>query len=282
MVSPTLRNRRQRRNRVDRQTRFMAIRRSSKNHPPDDVADDPGSVVRVKRGVMSTAFDASTGHNTVLVAGSLFPSTHALVKSHAWAFEPADDSPVSAATVAASRNGVVSFAATPPNGGTVDAIRRLEEVQAEIAALSKPLPTPRAAVDVSRLADELGHRDHRRRALEMTLPVLQREVLIGQIASAEAVAEVEQDALQDTAALFAETEGKFLMIRGEFEQVQHAHIAAQQRATSTAVRVQDSIRALEEHDQRHGFVDADMSGGDEVPAGSWSADGIASPGNRLT
>jgi hypothetical protein len=266
-ASSTFVNRRQPGSSTGRHDRRMVLRRKPK--PIDN-----SSAVRVRPGVESVVYDAHTASFTVLVPGSVFASDNPVVSAHSWAFEPTDD-PLADELAGAD---VTSVSLAPPR---VDyaAQERLNGVMAEIASLSERIAPPKTGVDVDALAGKLLERNARREALELTVPALEREVLVSKYKAAERRAELDGEAYERAALKSNEAKETFLRANPDMQRAVQLVANASRTMDRSQAALADAEAALARHDNRHNF-DVDID--DAEVSGSEAAVGPLEPATSPT
>jgi hypothetical protein len=245
----------------------MVLRRK---HKP---TDSP-SPVRVRPGIESVVYDADTATFTVLVPGMVFTSDNPVVSEHAWAFEPTDD-PLADDLADAD---VRSVSLAPPR---VDyaAQERLNGVLAEIASLSERIAPPRTGADVDALAGKLLERNARRAALELTVPALEREVLVSKYRAAERRARLDGEAHERAALKSNEIKEAFLKANADMQRAVQIVANASRTMDRSQAALADAEAALARHDNRHNF-DVDID--DAEVSGSEAAVGPLEPATSPT
>lgn len=216
---------------------------------------DETAAMRVKIGVMSSVHDPATGGRVTLLEGERYPANSPVVKAHPWAFEPVGGDSAEAHALMdsiASRSVYVR-----PNAPDPEAVQRLQAVRDEIASLATPLPTPRGRVDIDKLATKMAERTSRRQALEMAVPALERNVLVGRLRAAEAIGEVEHLAYQQSRELFLKFEAAYLRAKSDFESATVVVNQAERRLVRCQDQTGAALAAIEQLDIKAGFTDQD-------------------------
>lgn len=226
----------------------MALTRKSK-------PAEPVTFLRVRTGVNASTFDATTGRRVRLTTGDLFPSDHPSVTEHAWAFEPSD-TPADAVDDDAWLAGAWRDAfPTLPEQLPIDAalVAKLDASRAELEALNEPLARPTHDADVDALAAQLADRDQRRRALEMVIPALEREVIAAEVAALAEYVRPYDGALGRAAHLRKKTEEAAKMAAGRAETADNVTAAARGLHNRLTSRLADAKHRLEAHEAAHGL-----------------------------
>jgi hypothetical protein len=140
---------------------------------------------------------------------------------------------------------------TETGSAPVSAAERLAGVHAEIAELSKPMPPHAADVDLDDLTNRLVDREHRKHALGLIIPALERAAIeerLPDIMQRKSEADAECARL-DAIAVVAKA--KFEAANVEWTQANEASIAAFWRVNFIAGELQQLGEDLRVHDERH-------------------------------
>ena len=132
------------------------------------------------------------------------------------------------------------------------AAERLQRVSAEIAELERPLPTTHGVdTDLDALTDHLVERGHRREALKMIVPALERAALEERRPDILARRTIETEAWNRAAALAGEVRIRLDGLQAEWSLVSERNDQAMWRVQEVNRELQGLDVAIRLHDDRH-------------------------------
>lgn len=225
--------------------------RSSKH----DTTTKTAPIMRVKKTAGPAAVFDADGVAVTLIPGQGYPPDHWIVKAHGWAFEEDWDAPpLPVAVVSPVADTTYAPVATA----------RLEAARAELADLERKPKAALPGTNIDDLAASLQARAARAEALRLTIPTLERDVMLERRNQIEATLSVEGVAFDQAFDAFEEARERFARARADFEAAQFAWNAAQHRQNAVAQRLSDENLKLAGHEGRHfggdGTLDSSAAG----------------------